>query len=75
MLRVATEKDGMIAPSILAQKHVSEKVNGSYQVSKAVKRLETAASLEFGELVSSQTPHNRRKVQKFKKTHYSTTDS
>jgi len=32
--------------------------------------LETAANLEFGELVSSQTPQNRRKVQKFKKTHY-----
>jgi len=70
MLRFATDKDGMIAPSILAQKNVSEKVNGSYSVSKAMELLETAANLEFGELVSSQTPHNHRKVQKFKKTHY-----
>ena len=60
----------MITPSILAEKHASEKVKGSYPVSKEIELLETAAILGFGELMSVLTPHSHRRVQKFKKTHY-----
>ncbi len=70
MLRVRPDELGYISASLIAQKHISSKVEGSYPVTKAKELLETAAQLGFGSLETVVTPQNKRKVTKFRKTLY-----
>ncbi len=58
--------DGVIHPSELAQKHISEKVGQSYPISKAIELMEEAAHLGFGDIETVSTPNNR-KVKRFRK--------
>ena len=52
--------DGVIMPSEISQKHISEKVGSSYPVSKALELIGEAAQLGFGEIDDHTSPHNRR---------------
>lgn len=68
---VEADQDGLIAPSTIAQKHISQRVNGSYPVQKAVELMETAEKLGFGKVIPYETPISKRRGKRFKKVHYS----
>ena len=59
--------DGVIMPSEISQKHISEKVGSSYPVSKALELIGEAARLGFGEIDDHTSPHNRRITKWFTK--------
>ena len=58
--------DGIIYPSEVAQKHISEKVGQSYPISKAINLMTEAAEMGFGTLETTQTTNNRT-VRRFRK--------
>ena len=58
--------DGIIYPSEVAQKHISEKVGQSYPISKAIDLMTEAAEMGFGTLETTQTTNNRT-VRRFRK--------
>lgn len=58
--------DGIILPSEVSQKHISEKVGPSYPIAKAVEILEQAVQLGFGTMEDILTP-NKRKTKRFRK--------
>ena len=58
--------DGTITPSEVSQKHISERIGGSYPIAKAMEVLEEAQKLGFGTLQDSVTP-NKRVVKQFRK--------
>ena len=62
--------DGIIYPSEVAQKHISEKVGQSYPISKAIDLMTEAAEMGFGTLETTQTTNNRT-VRRFRKRHLS----
>ncbi len=66
LTNIQVPSDGFISPSVIGQKHISERVGSSYPVSKAVELMETAATMGFGEFVDMQTSSNR-KLRKFRK--------
>ena len=65
--RMKTDEQGFWAPSSIAQKHISERENGTYPVSKALELLETASQLGFGKMEDHITPVNSRRVKRFRK--------
>ena len=67
LLLLRPDKDGFIAPSLISQKHICQRVNGSYPVAKAVELLQTAEKLGFGKLELRETPINKQKMRKFRK--------
>ena len=71
LLMVELDQDGLIAPSTISQKHISQRVNGSYPVQKAVELIETAEKLGFGKVVPYETPISKRRGKRFRKQHYS----
>ena len=64
------ESDGFISASTLAQKHICERVNGSYPVNKAMELLETASAIGFGSMEETHTPTSNRKIRKLRKRPY-----
>ena len=54
LLMIQLDKVNLIAPSTVAQKHISQRENGSFPVSKVVELLNTAPNLGFGEMVMHQ---------------------
>jgi len=58
--------NGIITPSEVSQKHISERVGVSYPTSKAIEILEEAARLGYGTIVDFTTP-NKRTVKQFRK--------
>lgn len=58
--------DGIIMPSEVSQKHISEKVGASYPASKAMELIEEAVSQGYGELEESQSP-NKKITKRFRK--------
>ena len=71
LLVVEPDQDGLIAPSTISQKHISQRVSGSYPVQKAVELMETAEKLGFGKMVQYETPISKRRGKRFRKQHYS----
>ena len=71
LLMVEPDQDGLIAPSTISQKHISQRVSGSYPVQKAVELMETAEKLGFGKMVQYETPISKRRGKRFRKQHYS----
>ena len=63
---VPVASNGLINPSTLGQKHISEKVGSSYPVKKAIELLKKVSEMGFGEMVDVETP-TKRKVSKFRK--------
>ena len=61
---------GKITPSEVSQKHISERVGGSYPTSKAIEALEEAVKLGYGTIEDCITPNNRT-VKHFRKRHFS----
>ena len=51
--------NGKFTPSEVSQKHISEKVGGSYPTSKAIEALEEAVRLGYGTMGDCTTPNNR----------------
>ncbi len=67
LLTIPTKSaDGILQPSEVAQKHISEKVGQSYPIAKAVELMHEASDLGFGELETVMTPNNRQ-VKQFRK--------
>ena len=58
--------DGIIYPSEVAQKHISEKVGQSYPISKAIDLMADAAEMGFGTLETATTTNNHT-VKRFRK--------
>jgi len=56
--------NGIITPSEVSQKHISERVGVSYPTSKAIEILEEAARLGYGTIVDFTTP-NKHTVKQF----------
>ena len=48
--------DGLILPSDLSQKHISERVGSTYQTSKASELIDTVVKLGYGRIEEYQTP-------------------
>ena len=60
LLSAATKKgDGSLTSSEVSQKHISEKVDGSYPIVRAIQLMEEAERLGFGKVVTATTPNNR----------------
>ena len=57
----ATSKqgDGTLTSSEVSQKHISEKVDGSYPIAKAIQLIEEDERLGFGKVTTATTPNNR----------------
>ena len=68
---IEPDQDGLIAPSTISQKHISQRVNGSYPVQKAVELMETAKKRGFGKVVPYETAISKRRGKRFRKQHYS----
>lgn len=62
--------NGTITPSEVSQKHISERVGGSYPTSKAIETLEEAVKLGYGTMEDCVTPNNRT-VKHFRKRRFS----
>ena len=62
--------NGKITPSEVSQKHISERVGGSYPTSKAIETLEEAVKLGYGTMDATVTPNNRT-VKHFRKRLFS----
>ena len=62
--------NGKFTPSEVSQKHISEKVGGSYPTSKAIEALEEAVRLGYGTIEDCTTPNNRT-VKQFRKRPFS----
>lgn len=58
--------DGVILPSEVSQKHISERVGSSYPTSKALELLDGAVQLGYGELEEHETS-TRRRIRRFRK--------
>lgn len=58
--------DGIVLPSEVSQKHISDKVGSSYPTSKAVELISEAARLGYGTIDNHETP-NKRVVKRFRK--------
>lgn len=58
--------NGILTPSLLSQKHISERVGGSYPTSKAIEMLEEAETLGYGSF-EDVTPPNKRTIKQFRK--------
>ena len=58
--------DGIIMPSEVSQKHISEKIGCSYPTAKAVELILQAADLGYGEVEEYYTP-NKRSIKRFRK--------
>ena len=56
--------NGILTPSLLSQKHISERVGGSYPTSKAIEMLEEAETLGYGFFENVTTP-NKRTIKQF----------
>ena len=59
LLMVEPDQDGLIAPSTIVQKHISQCVNGSYPVQRAVELMETVEKLGFEKVVPYETPTSK----------------
>ena len=58
--------NGILTPSLLSQKHISERVGGSYPTSKAIEMLEESETLGYGCFEDVTTP-NKRTIKQFRK--------
>lgn len=71
MLTMGTKNgDGVITPSDISQKHISEKVGTSYPTSKAIELIEIAVERGFGKAQDYTTP-NKRSSTRFLKRPFS----
>ena len=66
LMMESRSSDGIIYPSEVAQKHISEKVGQSYPITKAIDLMTEAAELGFGTLETATTTNNRT-VKRFRK--------
>lgn len=66
LMMESRSSDGIIYPSEVAQKHISEKVGQSYPISKAIDLMADAAEMGFGTLETATTTNNRT-VKRFRK--------